>query len=71
LDDVQNIVAQAQAGATDPVTVEMQIFNNLGDSITVDGDALRQALAASNVNVADPLSAWSLRHKALQEAAAR
>jgi len=53
--DVQNVIARARA--TDPVTVGMQIFNNLDDSITVDRDTLRQALAASSVNVAGPLSA--------------
>jgi hypothetical protein len=56
VDDVQKIIAQAQAGATDPVTVGMQIFTSLGDNVTVTGDVLRQALAAADVPVAGSLS---------------
>jgi len=44
VDDVKNIITQAQAGTTDPVTLGMQIFNNLGDDIAVSGDTVRQAL---------------------------
>jgi hypothetical protein len=57
VDDVKNIITQAQAGATDHVTVGMQIFNNLGDNIAVTGDTLRQALTDSGVGVDGPLSA--------------
>lgn len=53
---MKGIIAQAQAGASDPVTVGMQIFTSLGDNITVTGDVLRQALAAANVAVGAPLS---------------
>jgi hypothetical protein len=56
-EDVKNIITQAQVGVTDPVTVAMQIFNNLGDNITVFGDILRQALTDSSVAVDGPLSA--------------
>jgi hypothetical protein len=34
----------------------MQIFNNLGDNITVFGDILRKALTDSSVAVDGPLS---------------
>ncbi|MGA2482803.1 MAG: hypothetical protein ABSF92_06780 [Candidatus Acidiferrales bacterium] len=57
VDDVKNVIAQAQAGAADPVTIGMQIFNNLGATVTVSGDVLRQALAASNIATDGPLSA--------------
>jgi len=56
VDDVKGIIAQAQAGATDPMTVAMQIFTSLGDNVTVTGDILRQALAAANVAASGPLS---------------
>lgn len=55
--EVRNIVAQAQTGATDPVTAGMQIFNTLGEDISIPGDVLRQALMSSNVAVTGPLSA--------------
>jgi hypothetical protein len=35
----------------------MQIFNNLGNNITVVGDVLRQALADSNIAIDGPLFA--------------
>jgi hypothetical protein len=57
VDDVKNIIAQAQAGATDPVTVGMQIFNNLGDNVSVAGDTLRQALTESGVATDGPMAA--------------
>jgi hypothetical protein len=55
-EDVKNIITKAQVGMTDPVTVGMQIFNSLGDSITVAGDTLRQALRDSSIAVDGPLS---------------
>jgi hypothetical protein len=57
VDDVKNIITQAQAGATDAVTVGIQIFNNLGDNIAVAGDILRQALTESGVTADGPMSA--------------
>lgn len=55
--DVKNIIAQAQVGVTDPVTVGMQIFDNLGANIAISGDILRQALMDSSVAAEGPLSA--------------
>jgi hypothetical protein len=57
VDDVKNIIARAQAGATDPVSAGMQIFNNLGDNVTVSGDILRQGLTESGVPTDGPMSA--------------
>jgi hypothetical protein len=57
VDDVKTIINQAQLGVTDPVTIAMEIFSNLGDNITVVGDILRQALIDSSVAVDGPLSA--------------
>lgn len=57
VDGVKNIITQAQAGGTDPVTVGMQIFNNLGDNIAVSGEILRQALTESGVAADGPMSA--------------
>ena len=57
VDDVKSIISQAKVASTDPVAVGMQIFNNLGDNITVFGDILRQALTDSSVAVDGPLSA--------------
>jgi hypothetical protein len=54
--DVKNIISQAQKGVADPVTMGMQMFNNLGDNITVSGDTLRQALTESGIAVDGALS---------------
>jgi hypothetical protein len=64
VEDVEGIIAQAQAGTGDPVTVGMRIFTSFGDNITVTSDVLRQALAARSLR-------WSARLKASQKAAAR
>ena len=58
VDDLKTIIAQAQAGAADPVTTGMQIFNKLGSNVAVSGDVLRQALTASGIGASGgPLSA--------------
>lgn len=57
VDNVKHIINQAQVEMTDAVTLGMQIFSNLGNSITVAGDILRQALRDSSVAVDGPLSA--------------
>jgi hypothetical protein len=56
VDDVKNIITQAQAGTTDPVTLGMQIFNNLGDDIAVSGDTVRQALVEAGLTADGPMS---------------
>jgi hypothetical protein len=55
--DVKNIITQAQAGVSDPVSAGMQIFNKLGDNVTVSGDVLRQALTESGIPTDGPMSA--------------
>ena len=57
VEQVKNIITQAQAGASDPVSVGMQIFNNLGDNVSVSGDTLRQALTESGLATDGPMSA--------------
>lgn len=57
VEDVKIVIAQAQAGASNPLSVGMQIFNNLGDNISVSGDTLRQALTESGVATDGPMSA--------------
>ncbi len=56
VDQVNDIITQAQAGGNDPVSVAMQIFDRLGDNIAVAGDVLRQALGNSNVPLTGPLA---------------
>ena len=57
VEDVKNIITRARAGAGDPVSVGLQIFNDLGDNITVSGDTLRQALTESGVATDGPIPA--------------
>lgn len=53
---VKSIITEAQAGSNDPVSTAIQIFNNLGDNVSVSGEVLRQALSESNVPIGGPLS---------------
>jgi hypothetical protein len=54
--DVKNIIAQAQAGTADPIAVSMQIFYSLGCDIAISGSVLRQALTDSSLGMDGPLS---------------
>jgi hypothetical protein len=56
VEDVRDIIAQAQAGTADPIAISMQIFNNLGGNIAIPGDTLRQALTDSSLDMSGPLS---------------
>ena len=49
--DVTKIIQQAQASGADPVSTAMQIFNNLGNNISVTGDILREAMKDPNPSV--------------------
>jgi hypothetical protein len=40
VENVQSIISQAQAGATDPVTLALQIFASLDGDVSVTGDVL-------------------------------
>lgn len=55
LQEVTDIIAKARSGSANPMLIGLQIFNSLGDSVTVSGDTLRLALAASALPVAGPL----------------
>jgi len=56
VEDVRNIIAQAQAGMADPIALSMQIFNRLGGNIAIPGDTLRQALTDSTLDMNGPIS---------------
>ena len=49
--DVTKIVLQAQKSGGDPVSTGMQIFNGLGNNVSVTGDALRQGVKDSKVDL--------------------
>jgi hypothetical protein len=55
VDDLKAIIEQAQAASVEPVSLGIQIFNALGDNLTVSGDILRQALAESKIVLEGPL----------------
>jgi hypothetical protein len=48
-EDVKNIITQAQVSVADPVTLGLQIFDSLGDNITLSGEILRKALTDSSI----------------------
>ncbi len=50
-EDVTKVIQQAQKSSSDPVSTGMQIFNNLGNNVTVSGDVLRQAVKDTGVTV--------------------
>jgi RHS repeat-associated protein len=49
LEDVINIIQQVRKGSADPVTMGMNIFNSLGNNVTVSGDVMRQALKDTGI----------------------
>ena len=51
LSDVIKIIQQAQQSGVDPASMAMQIFNNLGDKVSVTGAVLREALAKTGVTL--------------------
>jgi RHS repeat-associated protein len=55
--DVVKIIEQAQKSGSDPVTTAIQIFNSLGNNVSVTGDALRQAIAQTHFNLDDTTKA--------------
>jgi len=59
VDDVKKIITEAQntlLGASDPVSVAMQIFSGLGNQVTASGATLLAALTASAIPLAGPLA---------------
>jgi|HubBroStandDraft_2_1064218.scaffolds.fasta_scaffold00558_8 hypothetical protein len=52
---ISDIINTAKSGGANPMLVGMQIFNTLGDNVTVPGDTLRLALTNTAVAIAAPL----------------
>jgi hypothetical protein len=55
LEQVSEIIAKAQSSDANPMLMGMQLFNGLGNNVTVTGDTLRLAIEASAVPVTDAL----------------
>lgn len=55
--DVARIVQQAQQSSSDPATTAINIFNDLGNNVSVTGDALRQGIRDSKVTLDDTSNA--------------
>jgi hypothetical protein len=55
LEQVTQIISQAKAGGANPLLIGMQIFNTLGDSVTVTGDILKAAFTSSAIPIPGPL----------------
>jgi hypothetical protein len=53
LDQVTQLISQAKSAGANPLLVGIQMFNNLGDSVTLPGPTLALALTTSSVPV-DP-----------------
>jgi hypothetical protein len=51
---VVDLISRAKTGAANPMLIGMQIFNNLGDDVTLTGSTLILALATSGLEI-DPL----------------
>lgn len=56
VDDVTKLITSARAGATDPVSTGLAIFQGLGENAVLSGDVLRQALSQASLAVAGPLA---------------
>jgi len=55
LQQVIDIIQQAKVGGANPMLMGMQIFNTLGDNVTVTGDVLKAAFGTSAIPIAGPL----------------
>jgi hypothetical protein len=53
LDQVTQLISQAKSAGASPLLVGIQMFNSLGNSVTLPGPTLAQALSNSGVQV-DP-----------------
>jgi hypothetical protein len=49
--EVTGIIKQAQESKADPVTTVANIFNNLGQNVSVKGDTLRQAITKAELKL--------------------
>jgi RHS repeat-associated protein len=54
---VTKIIQQALASGADAATLGIQLFNGLGNNVSVTGDALRQGIKDSNVKLDDTTNA--------------
>jgi hypothetical protein len=55
LGQVVDLISRAKAGGANPMVIGMQIFNALGDDVTMTGSTLALALTTSGIKV-DPYS---------------
>jgi hypothetical protein len=53
LDQVVDLISRAKSGGANPMLIGLQIFNELGDNVTLTGPTLTLALATSQVTI-DP-----------------
>ena len=54
LGQVVDLISRARAGGANPMLIGMQIFNNLGDDVTLTGSILTLALTTSGIKI-DPV----------------
>ncbi|HLX84388.1 MAG TPA: hypothetical protein VKR59_10860 [Terriglobales bacterium] len=54
LGQVVDLISGARASGANPMVIGMQIFNNLGDDVTLTGSTLTLALATSEIKI-DPV----------------
>jgi hypothetical protein len=55
LEQVAQIISQAKSAGANPMLIGIQIFNSLGDDVTVPGDILKLALTTSGIPITGPL----------------
>jgi hypothetical protein len=55
LEQVTGIISQAKSAGANPIVIGIQIFNSLGDSVTLAGDTLRLALTSAGIPITGPL----------------
>jgi hypothetical protein len=55
-EQLMKIISDAKAGSLDPLSTAIAIFASLGNTVSVSGDLLRQALTASSLAMNGPLS---------------
>jgi plastocyanin domain-containing protein len=56
VEQVTQIISQAKSGGANPLLVGIQIFNGLNDQVTLTGNTLTLALAASAIQIPGPLA---------------
>lgn len=56
LQQVTDLISQARSAGSNPMLVGIQIFNSLGDNVTLPGATLALALATSGIPISQPLA---------------